>query len=334
MFSKRNSNSNSPSPVAGWYPDRDDPSLLRFWDGAQWTDKLIRNDSSPESEVSKETKKLAKGVALSHKRENAQLLTQKQMEQVNSELELILTNAQTCAQSGDIQGEEKYLAEFLSTAAKAGGSVGRDNANRRIQSLVSEKKLRIGSEYIGTVKREHGLFQYSRMENLSQVRTGGKSATIYSDRIFHGDTVYAIDSSTCAQVTLDGVAQITQRPTLTRMALLSPLPGTALIPGLALQKKKTNDRRTASFIAASSQWSFTVPISPDEIAQPREIAERINRIAASMEYAVSQPTTTASSSVLQELKELQELLEKGLITPEEAQILKAKIIGSSNEGNS
>lgn len=141
MFSKRNSNSNSPSPVAGWYPDRDDPSLLRFWDGTQWTDKLIRNDSSPESEVSKETKKLAKGVALSHKRENARLLTQKQMEQVNSELEHILTNAQTCAQSGDIQGEEKYLAEFLSTAAKAGGSVGRDNANRRIQSLVSEKSF-------------------------------------------------------------------------------------------------------------------------------------------------------------------------------------------------
>lgn len=344
MFSKRSSGDEPQAPVSGWYPDPNDPSLLRFWDGIAWTDKLIHNDASPESGVTKETKKLAKGVADSHKRETARLITQQQVEQINAELERLLDAAINCARKGDIHGEEKQIATFLATAAKAGGSAGRNNAQRRIQDLTSEKKLRINSVFIGTVKREHGLSQYSRTEKLSQVRTGGKSATIYSDRIFHGDKVYVIDSSTGAQVVLDGVAQITQRPTLTRMALLSPLPGTALIPGLALQKKKTNDMRTASFIVASSGWSFTVPISPDEITQPREIAERINRIAAAMEQMGSPaapvpvaasapaPAPTSSSSTLQELKDLQGLLDNGLITPEEAQLLKARIIGTSNEG--
>ena len=255
----------------------------------------------------------------------------------------MLNAAIKCAGEGDIQGEERNISNFLATAAKAGGSAGRKNSQQRIQDLTIEKKLRINSELIGTVKREHGLSQYSRTEKLSQVRTGGKSATIYSDRIFHGDKVYVIDSSTGAQVVLDGVAQITQRPTLTRMALLSPLPGTALIPGLALQKKKTNDMRTASFIVASNQWSFTVPISPDDITRPREIAERINRIAANMEQRGSEvapepkpastPAPATSNSVLQELKELQGLVDNGLITLEEAQVLKTQIIGTSNEGN-
>jgi hypothetical protein len=25
-------------PVAGWYPDRDEPNTVRWWDGQQWTD--------------------------------------------------------------------------------------------------------------------------------------------------------------------------------------------------------------------------------------------------------------------------------------------------------
>ena len=348
MFSKRSKSSkstDSQSPEAGWYPDPNDATLLRLWDGSQWTDKLIYADANHESGASKETKKLAKSVSISHRRETARLITQQQVEQLNSELDQMLTQALACAQSGDIKGEERHLASFLATAAKGGGSAGRQNAERRIQELTSEKKLRIGSELIGTVKREHGLAQYSRTEKLSQVRTGGKSATIYSDRIFHGDTVYVIDSSTGAQVTLDGVAQITQRPTLTRMALLSPLPGTALIPGLALQKKKTNDMRSASFIVASSQWSFTIPISPDEITKPREIAERINRIAANLErletpqqhtlvtHTPPTPTPPTQPSVIQELKELQGLIESGVITPEEAQVLKNKIIGTTSEGN-
>jgi Protein of unknown function (DUF2510) len=26
------------APVAGWYPDPENPQMARYWDGSQWTD--------------------------------------------------------------------------------------------------------------------------------------------------------------------------------------------------------------------------------------------------------------------------------------------------------
>ena len=57
---------------------------------------------------------------------------------------------------------------------------------------------------------------------------------------------YLVDEFVEAQVYQDGEIQITQRPTLTRMAAGAILPGSALIPGLAFQKKKKNDLPTMS----------------------------------------------------------------------------------------
>jgi hypothetical protein len=161
------------------------------------------------------------------------------------------------------------------------------------------------------------------------VQTGTKSANIFSDRIFHDGKVYPIDAHTGAQVTLDGMTQITQRPTLTRMALLSPLPGTALIPGLALQKKKQNDLRVATFIAASTKWSFTIAINPNDIATPRRIAEQINKIAQSIELAQrNSPDVTKSVGIskVEELHELQKLMQDGVISQQEFASLKKEII--------
>jgi hypothetical protein len=338
MFHKRG-HKGAQAPIAGWYEDPSDASVLRFWDGSQWTDKSIRNDSGDNQSVSQDLKYQAKSIAESHLRESNLRAQQENLAKVNNELERILNKAMECAAAGNITGEERNIATYLATAKNAGGSAALKNAEQRLQNMTTAKRLRIGSELIGTVKREHGLMQYARLEKLDQVKTGGKTAVIYSDRIFHGHQVYEIDSTTGAQVTIDGIAQITQRPTLTRMALLSPLPGTALIPGLALQKKKTNDLRIASFIVASSKWSFTIPISPDEISKPREIAERINRIAAHLESLRSDlhdqesVQTQMSNPILQELKDLQQLIESGLISAEEAQSLKNQIFAKNNGGN-
>lgn len=36
-----------PPPAAGWYPDPSDPSLLRYWDGAAWSDHRAPRHVSP-----------------------------------------------------------------------------------------------------------------------------------------------------------------------------------------------------------------------------------------------------------------------------------------------
>jgi hypothetical protein len=49
------------------------------------------------------------------------------------------------------------------------------------------------------------------------------------------------------------------------MAAGSILPGTALIPGLAFQKKKKNDLRETVFTVSGVDWSLSVEISPKSI---------------------------------------------------------------------
>lgn len=36
------------TPVAGWYPDPENPGMARYWDGSQWTDERRPLDSKEE----------------------------------------------------------------------------------------------------------------------------------------------------------------------------------------------------------------------------------------------------------------------------------------------
>ena len=317
-------------PVAGWYQDPQSANQLRFWDGKAWSDKVLPTDDG-STESMNQTRDQAESLVRQHHQETALAASQKQLTEINERLESLVTGAQKFAAEGKIDKEEFALAQYFSIAQNAGGKAALENANQRVNQLTSDGKLRIGSSFIGNVKREHGLSQYARLNKLDRVTTGGKSARVYSDRIFHGENVYIVDQHTGAQVILDGVTQITQRPTLTRMALLSPLPGTALIPGLAFQKKKENDMRTASFIVASAQWSFTIPIDPNMISGPREIAERINRIAAALETPGIDLSARGITSVseIEELKEIRNLLEAGVVNSDEAEHLKLKVLNKN-----
>lgn len=316
------------SPAPGWYPDPEFDGQLRFWNGSAWSEGRLDAEGALDP---KKAEHLAKQVEVS-------LAQMQAAEQVNAahdsytqRVNNLIMKATGYAAAGDIEREERTIRSIKSAAKDYGGKKGEDSVQQFIDSLIAKGQLRIGSTFVGTVKREHGLLQYSRTESLSRVTAGGKSATVYSDRIFHGDMVYVIDETTGAQVTLDGQIQITQRPTLTRMALLSPLPGTALIPGLALQKKRQNDLRTASFIVASSKWSFTIPIDPNNITKPREIAERINSVAAVMERSITSPpiqnlSQGVAGSKVSELSELKQLIDSGMISEAEAEILKQEIL--------
>lgn len=44
------SSDDTPPSAAGWLPDRDDPSMLRYWDGSQWSDYRTRSRGEAPSE--------------------------------------------------------------------------------------------------------------------------------------------------------------------------------------------------------------------------------------------------------------------------------------------
>jgi len=291
--------------------------------------------SGAATEVDRNTKKKARELETQHhletRREAVNLAHQDHVIKMSD----LVNQARKYAQKGKIADEEALISQFLLHSKNHGGRIELDNAKKFVAGMKARGEIRIGSRHIGDIINENGFSQRARLGKLPQVQRDGSSAKIYSDRIIHGARVHPIDAFTGAQVTLGGITQITQRPTLTRVAILSPLSGTALIPGLAPQKKTSNDMRVATFIAASTDWSFTITISPDNMNGPRRIAEQINRVAQSMESGLTRiqpkspvaiPEPQQVTSKIEEIKELHALLQLDVITQQEFDALKNEII--------
>jgi len=133
---------------------------------------------------------------------------------------------------------------------------------------------------------------------------------------------------------LDGQVQIISRPKLTRATLLSPLPGSAITPALALAKKEKSDLRVAEFQVASAGWSFSTGVHPDLLSLPRQIAQRINAIASNLAHAASRSpaaqviaSTPPPTYVLDQLERVAELERSGSISKEQADLRRSRLIG-------
>lgn len=361
-------------PRAGWYADPQDSLRLRFWNGQEWTQETfphpdVVSASSETSEIqepagfkdriqkaaqeSKEERRRAKELAKAH---DLTLRTNNEAA-LNSYLQEVVA----AAQKGNIVSEESHRAFMLRQAKQLGGSTLVKLAEQSLRTAQSQGLVRINSQLLGEVKSEGFFSQYTRKEKMTEVKTAGKSVTVFSDRILQGDKTYVIDEFTGAQVTLDGQSLVTTRPTLTRMVLMAPLPGSALLPGLALPKTKRHDDRHAEFMVVSKNWAVRVTVNPDSLGEPRRIAEQINRHADALtkSVATSMPTpdsiavpaapvapvstpdsaaaplpaeSSQTSGVTGELERLGALVSQGLLTDEEFSLLKAKLIQQHLEG--
>ena len=247
-----------------------------------------------------------------------------------------LASAFEHAKAGRIEREETSIRAALTAAKTHGGRAMRKMTEQRITATTG-RLLRLGSSYVGRVLAEDGFSQAGRKGKLLAVTTAEKWCEIRSDRVITPTKAYPIDANTTAQVYLDGQALITQRPTLTRMVLLSPLPGSAIIPGMALQKKEKVDLRQGEFQVGGLGWSMRVIVHPDKMSTPRQMAEQINRHANDIanrsqpapapEPAVVAPRTPAGDDVLSRLERLKALVESGAITQAEAEAIKQEILG-------
>ena len=228
----------------------------------------------------------------------------------------------------DITLEGRLTFELAKWAKSQPVKRGDETARDRLRRLREELGLH-PLEIVGSLKPATLSAHMAAKRKLVAFKVG-KQIDVYEDRIIQGSIAHAIDSITQAQIYLDGQTQVTTRPTLTRAALLSPLPGSALLPSLALAKKEKIDSREAEFQVGSVGWTLTVPLEPDLLSEPRSIANRINAIANTIqdrgeERSAPLPTQPAYDIVAQ-IERIVALQDSGAITTEQAEIMKSKLI--------
>lgn len=181
----------------------------------------------------------------------------------------------------------------------------------------------------------HGYSWMKRMgDNSREVAAKGEGSTddlfVFKKAVLQAHNLHLIDADVSAEVTSNGGVQVTHRPTMTRMAAGAILPGTALIPGLAFQKKKSIDSRSTYFVCAHPDWMLDVNVDPDSSGEALKAAKYINKqaevLAATRPKSPDAPAPAASSPANQ-IREMKALLDEGVITQEDFDKFKAGLLG-------
>jgi hypothetical protein len=352
--------------AAGWYPDDADSSRVRYWNGKIWTDIFADAASGQLSEnnlfdnfvenlskailgtgVSREivstgvkdmllkANKLdpPKFICFTGKASKGKYVLVYDNEIILLESGFKAPKLQTISISGIDSFEYSYSKMFVRYP-----NLRREEFSQIIyedfQIICEQTKINSFAEselgtFIGKVSPE-GYLERSARQDKVLTSASGSTIEVWSKRIRCGNQEYLIDEFVEAQVYQDGDIQITQRPTLTRMAAGSILPGSALIPGLAFQKKKKNDLRETVFTVSGIDWALKVDISPNQVTTARSIATQINqsakkisKLAPSTSSEVSSPTV---GSKVDQLTKLESLRASGAISEDEFALLKSQIL--------
>ena len=223
---------------------------------------------------------------------------------------------------------------------------------KEIQTLISEVFLEFTKKksteleleegaiekgtYIGGFTPESGIQFYERSSSKYSDRKlgkllqgGGSPIMVYTKSLECNGQIYQIDHLVTADVVFDGQTQVSRRPTLTRMGLLAPLPGSALIAGFALGKKETHDNREVHVVITHPNWSLSIRVRPQDLGPAKSLASRINSIADSMSPAIKNENSNSASSPsdkVSKLKEVKDLQDSGFITAQEAEQMKKEIL--------
>ncbi len=352
--------------AAGWYPDDEDPSRARYWNGKLWTDLFADSESGQVSDnelfdgflsnlgnsslgegVTKElvtttlkemllkVNKLEppKFICFADKPNKAKfiLVYEDQMVLIESGFKLPKLQVLSLATIESFEfSYSKMFVRYPSLRREEFSQINYDDFKMicEISGLRSFGESELGS-FIGKVSPE-GYLERSTRQNKTFTTASGSTIEVWSKRIRCVNQEYLLDEFVEAQVYLDGEIQITQRPTLTRMAFGSVLPGSALIPGLAFQKKKKNDLRETVFTVSGANWNLSVEISPNQVTNARTVATQINLAAAkaskTLSHSSSDPKVQPSGTTVDQLTKLEALRTAGTISEEEFLLLKSQIL--------
>jgi hypothetical protein len=170
---------------------------------------------------------------------------------------------------------------------------------KEILSSINFDKAKIKSEEIGTI---HVYGPQIRSYELE----------VYKDWVINGQRAWDIDDTTYGEVHLDGTIQFDA-------------------------KGNEQDMRTASIQFVSKDWAETFEILPDEVAKARRIVSQLAVVANSRRpAAVSGQEVKAlldailaqnSQPAAEKLKQLSDLRYQRLLSDEEFEAAKAKVLG-------
>lgn len=170
--------------------------------------------------------------------------------------------------------------------------------------------------------------------NRQRVASGGggsSSLHVFRHALRHGHDIHILDAYVSAEVTTSGGVQVSHRPTLTRMAVGSILPGTALIPGLAFQKKTLQDSRTVLLTCVHPEWFFDVNVDPDHAASAILAANFINSRSEALSRGTgsspAEPNDSTNGSSASQIREMKALLDEGIITQDDFDRFKTGLLG-------
>lgn len=189
--------------------------------------------------------------------------------------------------------------------------------DREILERTKNGSIRTGAQFIGHVIGEVPGDILATFYGLA----------IYSDRIIQGKMCWLMDDKVSAAIELDGQLIVSHRPTMSRMAAGAVLPGSALVVGMATQKRQVTDSRHAQFILVHPDWVVVVRVKPDTVPSLRPIAARVNSIADALSESLERGGSGTEGKLAQ-LERLAELMKSGAIDDAQAAILRAEILGS------
>ena len=144
----------------------------------------------------------------------------------------------------------------------------------------------------------------------------------------------SFDVEVSARVEALGEVRASSRPTLTRMAVGSILPGSALIPGLAFAKKTVHDNRELYFVVDAATAQHVVAVDPALGSEARTFASAVTtaarqyreRIAATSARFARQQADVGDA--VEQLERLAALHAAGALTEAEFSTAKARVLAS------
>ena len=197
------------------------------------------------------------------------------------------------------------------------------------KALLKGRVLFDGQVLIGSVYQE-SLESYSKRSGLkgkvlaNKYPQNGVTTHLLGGYVLCGDMAFPIDEDVRMTIFVDGAEQFTSSIGAGAGVGL-PLDESAMGFGVSVKKNKLRDLRICSLVITGEAWQTQTFFEPNSLQEVRSFLERL-LVTFSGEASAMIPTEQQNSQLSERLLALKNLMQAGLIDPEEYKSAKAKLL--------